>query len=226
MTHLVHVDPLLFEPGDRLALDDFLARWEQMSGVKFAELIDGIVYMPSPLSYEHGRRDLHIQLLLGTYAAATGVCEAVSNATWLMSDSAPQPDVALRLLPEFGGKSSVSGKLVRGAPELVAEVCLSSRSFDLGPKLALYQRAGVAEYVAILLEERHVQWRVLENGSYRLLDLEDGLFRSRVFPGLWFEESAFWSADSKHMLHVLQQGLGSDGCRIFVEELRQRRNAD
>lgn len=221
MTHLIHVDPLLFEPGDRLSLDDFLARWERMPGVKFAELIDGVVYMPSPLSYEHGRRDLQIQLLLGTYAMAAGVCEAVSNATWLMSDSAPQPDVALRLLPEFGGKSTVTGKLARGAPELVVEVSLSSRSFDLGPKLALYQTAGVAEYVAILLEEQRVQWRALEGGSYRLLDSVDGLFRSTVFPGLWFDERAFWAADSKHMLDVLQHGIDTDECRVFLENLRR-----
>jgi Uma2 family endonuclease len=63
--------------------------------VKFAEPIDGAVYIHTPVSYKHGRRDLHKQLLLGAYAAATGVCEAVSDATWLMSDSAPQPDVAL-----------------------------------------------------------------------------------------------------------------------------------
>jgi hypothetical protein len=221
MMHLVHVDPLLFEPGDRLDLDDFLARWERMPGVKFAEPINDVVYMPSPPSYEHGRRDLQIQLLLGSYAAATGVCEAVSNATWLMSDSAPQPDVALRLLPEFGGKSHVSGKLARDAPELVAEVCLSSRSFDLGPKLALYQRAGVAEYVAIVLEEHRVQWRVLEAGSYRMLDSVDGLFRSRIFPGLWLDEKTFWAGDSKRMLGVLQHGLSSDECKMFLERLRR-----
>jgi hypothetical protein len=221
MTHLVHVDPLLFEPGDRLRLDDFLARWERMPSLKFAELIDGVVYMPSPLSYEHGRRDLQIQLLLGTYAMATGVCEAVSNATWLMSDSAPQPDVALRLRPEFGGRSIVSGKLVRGAPELVAEVSHSSRSFDLGPKLVLYQSAGVAEYVTILLEEQRVQWRVLEGGSYRLLQSIDGVFKSTVFPGLWFDEPAFWAADSKHMLEVLQHGIDADECQVFLGRLRR-----
>lgn len=219
MTHLVQVDPLLFEPGDRLGLDDFLGRWERMPGVKFAELIDGVVYMPSPLSYEHGRRDLLMQLLLGTYAAATVICEAVSNATWLMSESAPQPDVALRLLPEYGGRSTVSGKLAHGAPELVVEVCLSSRSFDLGPKLALYQRAGITEYAAVLLEEQRVEWRILETGSFTFLKPENSIFRSQVFPGLWLHEPAFWAADSKHMLDVLQEGLASDDCRAFLERL-------
>ena len=105
MTHLVQVNPLLFEPADRMTLDDFLSRWDKMPGLKFAELIDGVVYMPSPVSYDHGRRDGQVQLLLGNYAVRTGVCEVIPNATWLMAGSAPQPDVALRLLPQFGGKT-------------------------------------------------------------------------------------------------------------------------
>jgi Uma2 family endonuclease len=220
VTHLTQVDPLLFEPGDRLDLGDFLARWERMPSVKFAELIDGVVYMPSPSSYEHGRRDLLMQLLLGTYASATAVCEAVSNATWLMAGSAPQPDVALRLLPQFGGKSTVSGKLAQGAPELVAEVCLSSRSFDLGPKLALYQSAGVAEYAAVLIEEQRVEWRESDAGGYRLLQPEHGVLRSRIFPGLRLDVPAFWAADSRRMLSVLQDGIESAECRDFLERLR------
>src|SRR5688572_18318547 len=104
-----------------------------MPALKFAELIAGRVYMPSPPSYEHGSRDLQMQLIPETYAAKTGIWEAVSSATWLMLDSAPQPDVALRLLPQFGGRTNIPGKLATGAPELVVEVCQSSRSFDLGP---------------------------------------------------------------------------------------------
>ena len=103
MTHLVHVNPLLFEPGERLSVDEFLDLWERMPNLKFAELIDGVVYMPSPLSFKHGRRDGQLQGLLAIYSFETGVCEIISNATWLMVGNAPQPDVVLRLLPEFGG---------------------------------------------------------------------------------------------------------------------------
>jgi hypothetical protein len=30
--------------------DEFLSRWERMPDVKFAEFIDGVVYMPSPVT--------------------------------------------------------------------------------------------------------------------------------------------------------------------------------
>ncbi len=48
LTHLVPVDPPLFKPGDRLALADFLARWERMPNLKYAELVDGVSTCPPP----------------------------------------------------------------------------------------------------------------------------------------------------------------------------------
>ena len=46
--------PPLFE-GDCLTSDEFLCRWEAMPDLKHAELIDGIVYTPSPVSRDHGQ---------------------------------------------------------------------------------------------------------------------------------------------------------------------------
>jgi hypothetical protein len=34
--------------GDRLTRDEFLRRWDAMPDVKWTELIDGVVHMPSP----------------------------------------------------------------------------------------------------------------------------------------------------------------------------------
>src|SRR6266436_8417838 len=33
---------------------EFLSRWEDLPDLKNAELIDGVVYVPSPVSLEHG----------------------------------------------------------------------------------------------------------------------------------------------------------------------------
>ncbi|MGI8745310.1 MAG: Uma2 family endonuclease [Bryobacteraceae bacterium] len=220
MTHLALVNHLLFSPGDRMSREEFLDLWEQMPELKFAELIDGVVYMPSPLSIEHGSHDNQGQLWIGLYAARSGICQAVTNSTFLMLESAPQPDAALRLLPKFGGRTSVPDKLGSGAPELVIEVCQSSRSYDLGPKLSLYQRADVSEYIALLIKERRVEWRVLEAGSYRLLNPDAaGVFRSRVFPGLWLDEPALWSNDTARLIEVLEDGLRSDEHAAFLKRL-------
>jgi hypothetical protein len=40
--------------GDKLTCAEFLKRWEASPAIKRTELIGGIVYMPSPLSIDHG----------------------------------------------------------------------------------------------------------------------------------------------------------------------------
>jgi hypothetical protein len=41
--------------GQRPSRKEFRRRWEAMPELKFAELIDGVVYMPSPQTSDHGR---------------------------------------------------------------------------------------------------------------------------------------------------------------------------
>lgn len=211
LQHLLSIEPLLLAPGDRMSREEFLRRWEQMPGLKFAELIGGVVYMPSPVSLPHADFDSLLNGLLFTYAARVPRSQPLVNATWLMAkDSAPQPDVSLRWVKEAGGRSWVEGTLAAGAPELAIEICASSRSYDLGPKLALYQSAGVQEYLAALIEERRIEWRYLDHGRYRLLKLhKDGTLRSRVFPGLWLDAAAFWKGDRAAMLAALEKGLAA-----------------
>ena len=221
MTHLALINPLLFSPGDQLSREEFLDLWEQMPDLKFAELIDGTVFMPSPLSAAHASRDVEVHGWIYLYQSETPVCKAFGNATWLILESAPQPDTALCLLPEFGGRTSLSGKLASGAPELVVEVCQSSRSYDLGPKLHLYQRAEIDEYIAFLLREQRIEWRILEDGRYRLLKADaDGVLRSRVFPGLWLDEAAWWRGDLKRVRATLEGGLRSPEHAEFLERFK------
>ena len=210
MAYLICPHPMLFEPGDRMSREEFLERWERMPELKNAELIDGVVYMPSPLSIPHSDLDFLAHCVLGHYALHSDICEGLTNATWLMGRNAPQPDLALSLKAEYGGKRQTAlRELASGLPELVVEVCRSSRSYDLGPKLALYERSGVPEYLAILVEEKRFEWRVLVDGRYQSLEADSGVFHSRVFPGLWIDETAYWRKDSARLLAVLDQGLRS-----------------
>src|SRR5271166_3715367 len=128
--------------GQRLTREEFLRRWEAMPEVKFAELIDGVVYMPSPQTSDHGSTELWIATWLGIYILNTPGCAAGSQSTWLMRQSAPQPDNYLWIRPEYGGQSTIQGKYHAGAPELAAEICFTSAAYDLGVKKALYEAAG------------------------------------------------------------------------------------
>ena len=69
--NLLRVAPPL-QNGDRLRSQEFLHRYEAMPEVKKAELIEGIVYMGSPVSAEgHSEPDGLIHGWLWTYATHT-----------------------------------------------------------------------------------------------------------------------------------------------------------
>jgi len=198
--------------GQRLKREEFLRRWEAMPEVKRAELIGGIVYMPSPVSLSHGDHDSLVIAWLVNYTRRTPGCQACNNATWLMLEDVPQPDATLRILPESGGQSRLEGAYCAGAPELAAEGCLSSTSYDLGSKLALYRAAGVREYIAVILGESRVLWQRLVEGKYVPIEADpDGLLRSVVFPGLWLDPKALLALDAAGVLDALDQGLQSRG---------------
>ena len=214
----LEVEPLM--PGDHLAREEFLRRWEARPEIKKAELIWGVVYMPSPLSADHGKRDVEVGYWLCHYAMHTPGCEAGQNATWYMLEDAPQPDCHLRIERECGGTSWIENNFFRGAPELAAEVCLSSTSYDLHQKRDLYAAAGVKEYVVVLLRERQVRWHRLVGGSYQLLPIgPDGVLRSLVFPGLWLDGQALITGNMLRVLEVLNQGLASPEHAEFLARL-------
>jgi hypothetical protein len=162
---------------------------------------------------------------IGYYRAMTPGCASGNNASaLLLDDSCPQPDVNLRIIPEFGGMSRVRRKLIAGPAELLSEVSASSASMDLHQKLELYQEAGVLEYLVVVLKTKQIRWHRLVKGKYRLMAPDsEGVYRSRIFPGLWLDSKALFANDMAHVLAVLQEGIASDEHQRFVEELAKRK---
>lgn len=212
-----------FAAGENLTRAEFLRRWEAHPEIKNAELIGGTVYMPSPVSVEHGDMDGDVGAWLGVYRAATPGTASGHNTTSLILDDAAQPDLNLRILAEWGGGSWVEGKYLHGVPELLAEIARSSASFDLHVKFDLYQQAGVPEYLVILLHEREIRWHFLAEDKYhRLAPDGDGMHRSRVFPGLWLDGQALLRGDLASVLARLQEGLNSPEHQAFVAKLARQ----
>ena len=135
--------------------------------------------MPSPLSVEHGESDVDVGTWLGVYKAATPGTAAGSNTTTFLLDDVPQPDVYLRILPEYGGASWVENKYLHGVPELLTEVSATSASYDLHAKLDLYESAKIPEYLVVLLYEQQIRWHVLVRDRYEQMPPgADGVWRS------------------------------------------------
>lgn len=219
----VKLPPL--ESGDRLTRQEFEQRYQAMPHLKQAELIEGVVYVASPVRANfHGQPHASIVGWLLVYSAATPGVYLADNATVrLDADNEPQPDALLRIEPEVGGNSRISeDDYIEGAPELIAEIAASSASYDLGDKLKAYRRNGVQEYIVWQSYENQIDWFRLHEGRYVALEPdEEGVIRSEVFPGLWLSVAALREGNLAEVLAVLQRGLQTPEHSSFVESLKQ-----
>lgn len=197
--------------GDRLTRAEFERRYQAMPGVKKAELIDGVVYMPSPVKHEqHGRPHFDILGWLSAYKSFTPGVDGGDNSTLRLDlDNESQPDGFLRLLPECGGQSRIDADgYIEGAPELIVEVAATSASYDLHQKLNVYRRHKVREYVVWRTLDEQVDWFVLKSDAFERLEPADGIYRSELFPGLCLDWRALVAGDSAKVLATLWSGLG------------------
>lgn len=219
--------PPPLENGDRMSRVEFERRYSAMPGLKKAELIEGIVYMPSPVSFtRHGEPHSIVIFWLSFYKAKTpGVRTATEANLRLDLDNEPQPDAILLIKPEHGGQAKISEDgFLEGAPELVVEVSSSTVSIDLNQKLHVYRRSGVREYVVWRVRDGQIDWFALRDGEYERLDPDqDNIQRSQVFPGLWLDLEAMLRNDTTAVLETAQRGTTSPEHGRFVEELAARK---
>ena len=215
--------PPMLENGDRLPRGEFERRYEALANVKKAELIEGIVHLPSPVrAQNHAQPNNAVAAWLGTYSAYTPHVSALDNATVRLDmDNEPQPDALLRIDAAAGGQSRLSADdYVEGAPELVVEIAASSASYDLHAKLNAYRRNGVAEYIVWRARDDALDWFVLQDGEYRPLAPDaGGVVESQGFPGLRLPVDALLAGDVATVLAELRRGLDSPAHAEFVAGL-------
>ena len=217
------------ENGDRLTRSDFEQRYDAMPHVKKAELIEGIVYMPSPVRVRsHGKPHGQIMGWISMYSAATPGVDFADNTTLRLDpDNEPQPDAMLWIDAAAGGHARVSDDdYLEGSPELIVEVAASSASYNLHVKREVYRRNGVQEYVVWRVYDRQVDWFRLENGQYVTVPADAaGIIHSSTFPGLCLAVPALLSGDLAHVLAELHKGLASAEHQTFVEALAEAMRA-
>ncbi|WP_107666636.1 Uma2 family endonuclease [Cyanothece sp. BG0011] len=214
-----NIPPL--ENGDRLTAFEFEDRYQLMSNVKKAELIEGLVYMPAALRFrQHGKPHAHIIGWLAQYEAATSGVELADNATVRLDEkNVPQPDALLRI--DKGGKSIISeDDYVEGAPELIIEIAASTVSIDLHDKLKVYERHQVQEYLVWRVYDNQIDWFSLKEGQYTKLKIDkNGVIKSEVYRGLWLDVPALLTGNLLGVLEVLQQGMKTKEYEDFRKKL-------
>ena len=216
--------PILpLESGDHLSREEFERRYNAMPHLKKAELIGGVVYIPTPVRFQrHGAPHLQVSWWLGDYQLCSSGIRGAENATVRLSEEdEPQPDCLLFIDPARGGQARISGDdYIEGAPELVLEIAASSASYDLHTKLDAYRRHGVREYLVWRVLDQEIDWFVLRNGQYdRIAPGPDGISRSEVFPGLWLDVSALIANDLIRFREVARLGTASPEHSAYVARL-------
>jgi len=220
--HQTKVAPIELKSGARLDQEQFHRLYERMPADYRAELIGGVVHEPSPVSYSHGKTHVLMTKILGAYEDETPGIELLDNTTVILGDKDEvQPDLLLRVQPQFGGLSGDRGDgYISGPPELVIEIALTSRSIDLGTKRKRYAKGGVAEYLVVCLQPAQIRWFDLANDTE--FAAKDGdVIKSRIFPGLWLSATSILQEGYyRSAIKLLKQGLKSDEHANFVARMK------
>lgn len=211
------------ENGDRLSRPEFERRYTAMPIHQKAELIEGVVYLASPLRFEsHARPHGRLVTWMGTYEAATpGVMLGIEPTIRLDLDNEPQPDGVLLLDEGVGGQAQlIEEDYIEGAPELVLEIAASSAAKDLHSKKQAYRRNGIQEYLVWQIFENKLHWWQLKEGEYVALEADAaGILRSQVLPGLCLDVPALLQGNMTQVLATLQTGLNTPEHDAFVTQL-------
>lgn len=214
------------ESGDRLTRDEFERRYKAMPHLKKAELIEGVVYMPSPIRHKsHSKPHRRITAWLSIYCDNTPGTDAGDNGTLRLDpDNEPQPDAMLFIEESAGGNTRISeDDYIEGSPELIVEVAASSASYDLHDKFKAYRRNGVQEYIVWLVYDGKIEWFRLQGQQYVSVEPDaKGVIASSTFPGLRLHVNALLSGDMRKVYAELQKGLKSKGHADFVKRLSRK----
>jgi len=157
------------------------------------ELIEGEIVEMAPIGSPHAGT---VKLLNGLFARLAGGSAVVSVQDPLVvgERSVPQPDLAL-LKPR--ADSYTRSHPAAADVLLVVEVADTTLAFDLGTKMPLYARAGIAEAWAVDLRERAVRvFRDPSANGYRTSFAVSGDDRlsAVLLPQLAFSVSALFPA--------------------------------
>jgi Uma2 family endonuclease len=194
------------ESGDRLTRAEFHRRYCARPDIKKAELVEGVVYVPSPVRSFHAAPHGSMIGWLYVYKARHPDLHLDVDATVLLdADNEPQPDVSLWREEPGGPRTNEKGH-IEGAPQLVVEIALSSASYDLHDKLRAYRRAGVREYIVWRALNGVIDWLRLGEGEYCEVEPDErGVIESGVYPGLRLNITKMLAGDDAGVLAELGQ---------------------
>jgi Uma2 family endonuclease len=196
------------ESGDRLTREEFHRRYEARPDIKRAELVEGVVYVPSPARFSaHDKPTAVMVAWAMSYAAKHPGVESGANATIILDPhNEVQPDAYIFYSDPSGRGARVNADdYLEGAPQLLVEVTASTASYDLHDKKQAYLRNGVQEYLVWRVLDGDFDWFRPRNGDYvRIEPDEGGIIESEAFPGLRLDVAKLLTGDMAGVLAALE----------------------
>jgi Uma2 family endonuclease len=170
-----------------------------------AELIDGVMIVPSPTFDTHERLQNFLFALLRTDVEENDLGEVRGSRTAvaLAEDQAPEPDILFVAKERL---AIIQEKGVMGAPDSVIEILSAStmrndlngvRRSHRGPKFRAYERAGVRE-LWLIDPYGPEGTRFFQRQGDQLVEVQPdprSILRSIAIPGFWIDVRWLWPKD-------------------------------
>ena len=171
-----------------------------------AEFVFGEVIVYSPVSLKHNRLTWFLGMLLQHFVRKHALGEICGPEFQVRL----QP--GLRRVPDLLFVSRERTEIIRenhveGAPDLIVElVSPDSEERDWREKYQEYERAGVKEYWVIdPYSQVMVMYRLEEDGHYRRVALEEGVYHSEAVAGFWLRPAWLWQDPLPAVLEIARE---------------------
>ena len=195
-------------PGDRMTVEEF---FRVAPEDRKAELIDGVIVMPSPAFDLHENVQGLLFSVLRLYAESGdfGIVRGSRTALKMgIEYHAYEPDI---LFVSRARADIVKEEGVFGAPDLVIEILSrGTKTIDRGLKRRVYGAAGVAELWLIDPESEKASrfyQRLTPKSEMIEVKFVDGVLRSTTVPGFFLRAEWLWPAGEKlpRVIDVLRE---------------------
>lgn len=173
-----------------------------------AELINGVMLVPSPAAIQHDGIGGFIRMLMDIYANEKDLGDVLGP------DSIVHLATCRKFCPDAyfvrkGRLPRPAPKEFEGAPDLVMEILSpSNRSDDLNGKRPAYQEADVGEIWFIDPDNRQILIDRKRRKRYTQEVLTRGRVASTVLPGFWIDCAWLWADPLPNRMTCLKKILG------------------
>lgn len=169
----------------------------------FYEWVEGILIKMSPVTGKHDELTTYLRELLRSYFVFQPL-GLVRSAPFVMrlEKSRREPDLQVILKTNRG---TLTDTYMDGAADICVEVVSASNAnVDYGDKFLEYEAGGVQEYWLIdPLRQEALFYRLNEQGRYKLMQTEKGVYSTPLLPQLQIPIAQLWEDEMPNIQEVL-----------------------